>query len=94
MSAIQKIPERRLRLRKKVDVAAEAARMNTKTVSELQIKDRFEVVIAGKKRMELSVIPADDVPENEVYCNDATLTKQGIADNSIATIRAVRRSSS
>jgi hypothetical protein len=90
MSAIQKIPERRLRLRKKVDIAAETARINTKTVSELQIRDRLEVVIAGKKRMELSVIPVDDVPENEVHCNDAVLTKQGIADNSIATIRAVR----
>lgn len=83
-------PERRLRLRRKPDVAANAARMNTKVVQELQIKDRIEIVIAGKKKLELSVIPVDDVPPNEVHCNDATLARSGIADNSIATVRAAR----
>lgn len=83
-------PERRLRLRKKADVAPNAARMNTKVIQELQIKDRIEIVIAGKKKLELNVIPVDDVPPNEVHCNEATLTRSGIADNSIATIRAAR----
>lgn len=83
-------PERRLRLRKKADVAPNAARMNTKVIQELQIKERIEIVIAGKKKLELNVIPVDDVPPNEVHCNEATLTRSGIADNSIATIRAAR----
>ncbi len=64
--------------------------MNTKTVAELRIKEKIEIVIAGKKRMELTVLPLDDVPQSEVHCNDGVLSKQGIADNSIATIRSIR----
>jgi len=30
----------------------------------------------------------DDVLPNEVHCNESTLARSGIADNSIATIRA------
>jgi hypothetical protein len=83
-----RLPERRLRLRRKTDVAPTAARMNSKVVQELQIKDKIDVVVAGKKKLELSVIPVDDVPPNEVHCNESTLARSGIADNSIATIRA------
>jgi len=88
-----KPPERRLRLRRKTDVAPNTARINSKVAQGLQIKDKIEIVIAGKKKLELSVIPLDDVPPNEVYCNDATLARSGIADNSIATIRAVKEAS-
>jgi hypothetical protein len=84
----QRKPERRMKVRKKVDVAPDTARINTNTAKELQIKDKLEIVIAGKKKLELTVLPLDDIPPNEVHCNDATLTKAGIADNSIATIRA------
>ncbi|MEM3655822.1 MAG: hypothetical protein QXP58_04845 [Thermoprotei archaeon] len=85
-----RLPEKRLRLRKKMDVAPTVARMNSKVVQELQIKDKIEIVIAGKRRLELSVVPIDDIPPNEVHCNDSTLTRSGIADNSIATIRALQ----
>jgi hypothetical protein len=44
-----RLPERRLRLRRKTDVAPTAARMNSKVVQELQIKDKIDVVVAGKK---------------------------------------------
>ncbi|MEM0272802.1 MAG: hypothetical protein QW514_09710 [Thermoprotei archaeon] len=85
-----RLPEKRLRLRKKMDIAPTVARMNSKVVQELQIKDKIEIVIAGKRRLELSVVPIDDIPPNEVHCNESTLTRSGIADNSIATIRALQ----
>ncbi|MEM0321742.1 MAG: hypothetical protein QW613_05020 [Thermoprotei archaeon] len=85
-----RLPEKRLRLRKKMDVAPTVARMNSKVVQELRIKDKIEIVIAGKRRLELSVVPIDDIPPNEVHCNESTLTRSGIADNSIATIRALQ----
>lgn len=85
-----RLPERRLRLRRKTDVAPNAARMNPKVAQELQIKDKIDIVVAGKKKLELNVIPVDDVPPNEVHCNEATLARSGIADNSIATIRATQ----
>ncbi|MEM3670869.1 MAG: hypothetical protein QW767_03890 [Thermoprotei archaeon] len=88
MSATSRPPELRLRLRKKPDVGQDVARMNSQVAKQLQIKDKLEVVIAGKRKLELSVLPVDEVPSNEVHCNDQTLTKQGISDNTIATVRA------
>jgi len=77
-----------MRIKKKPDVATGVARINTNTCRELGIEGKIEVVVAGKKKLELEVIPVDELPPNEVYSNPETLTKAGIADNSIATIRA------
>ncbi len=85
-----KLPERRLRLRRKIDIAPNVARINSKVMQELQIKDKIEVVIAGKRKLTLNVIPVDDIPVNEVHCSETTLQRSGIADNSIATIRAYK----
>ncbi|MCL5788209.1 MAG: hypothetical protein M1357_00105 [Candidatus Marsarchaeota archaeon] len=90
MSAAARRPEQRLRMRKKPEVGPDVARMNPQTVKQLMVKDRIEVVIAGKKRLELSVLPVEDVPPFEVHCNDATLSKHGVSDNTIATIRSAQ----
>ncbi|RLE94556.1 MAG: hypothetical protein DRN04_03195 [Thermoprotei archaeon] len=80
--------EKRLRLRRKDNVSRGLAKMNSKAAEFLGIKDSLEVVIAGKKRLYFRVLVSEDVPENEVWCNEDELREYGIADNSIATCRA------
>lgn len=80
--------ERRLRLRRKEEIPEGKAYMNPSTMSELGIKQEIEVVIAGKKKLYFASQPFDKVPPNEVWCNTDELKIQGIADNTIATVRA------
>ncbi len=82
--------ERRLRIRRKEEVAEGKALMNPRTMAELGIAGEIEVVIAGKKHYYFHVSPRDDVPLNEVWCNSDQLKTLGIADNTIATVRARR----
>jgi len=81
-------PERRLRLRRREDVPEGQARMNQKTMEELKISEFIEVVIGGKKRLKFKVTGVDSVPEREVWCNSEELRVHGVADNTIATVRA------
>ncbi|MEM2136776.1 MAG: hypothetical protein QXI93_02335 [Candidatus Methanomethylicia archaeon] len=81
------VPERRLRIRHKSDVNTGIAKMNTNMMKQLQISDKIEVVIAGKRKCLLSVLGDDNVPEREVWANSSEMVSLGIADNSIATIR-------
>ena len=64
------------------------ARMNPKAMEYLGITDEVEVVVGGKKRYRFKVLPLDAVPENEVWCNTDQLKELGIADNTIAAVRA------
>lgn len=82
--------ERRLRLRRRNDVPEGQSRMNPDTMKELGIEGKIEVVIAGKKKMQFAVLPNDDVPRNEVWCNEEELRRYGIADYTIATVRAAQ----
>jgi len=80
--------ERRLRIRRRPEVPSGQARMNPSAMNYLGITDRVEVVIAGKKRFHFRVLPLETVPENEVWCNEDDLRMYGIADNTVATVRA------
>ncbi|HDI75464.1 MAG: hypothetical protein DRJ52_01835 [Thermoprotei archaeon] len=80
--------EKRLRLRRKGEVSRGVAKISPKAAQYLNIKDTLEVVIAGKKRYYFKVLVSEDVPENEVWCNEEELREYGIADKSIATCRA------
>lgn len=82
--------ERRLRIRRRKEVSEGKALMNPKTMSELGISSEIEVVIAGKKHYFFQVSARDEVPPGEVWCNDEQLKTLGIADNTIATVRAKR----
>jgi len=64
--------------------------MNPDTMKELRIETIIEVVIAGKKRLHFTVLPNDNVPRNEVWCNEEELRNHGIADYTIATVRAAQ----
>ncbi|MEJ5293185.1 MAG: hypothetical protein WHS82_06270 [Candidatus Methanosuratincola sp.] len=86
---MSKLPEKRLRLRRRDDTDKGIGKLNPSTMKYLQISEKFEVVVAGKKKMELRVLPFPDIPENEVWVNTEEMRVQGLADNSIATIRRI-----
>uniref|UniRef100_A0A7J3V009 Uncharacterized protein n=2 Tax=Candidatus Methanosuratincola (ex Vanwonterghem et al. 2016) TaxID=1915412 RepID=A0A7J3V009_9CREN len=89
MASMSKPPEKRLRLRRKEDTDKGIGKLNPSTMKYLQINEKFEVVVAGKKKLELRAFPLPDIPENEVWANAEEMRVQGLADNSIATIRKI-----
>ncbi len=84
--------ERRLRIRRRGDVDEGKAKMNPETMRELEISGKVEIVLVGggsrERKYIFTVIPSEDVPKNEVWCNEEEMKKLGVADNSIATVRA------
>jgi len=85
------VRERRLRIRRRDDVPPGQARMNPKAIEYLGITSEVEIAIAGKKRILFKVLPLEMVPENEVWCNTDDLKGEGVADNTIAAVRAPPR---
>ncbi|BDR92383.1 hypothetical protein [Vulcanisaeta souniana] len=86
--------ERRLRIRRRGDVDEGKVKMHPEVMRELEIRDKAEVVLVGggsrERKYVFTVIPSDDVPKNEVWCNEEEMRRLGVADMSIATIRASR----
>ncbi|MCX8204323.1 MAG: hypothetical protein N3H31_01535 [Candidatus Nezhaarchaeota archaeon] len=80
--------EKRLRLRRVEGVKEGEARINPRTMELLGIKDQLEAVVGGKKRLTFRATPSESVPASEVWINPVEAKSKGIADNSIATIRA------
>ncbi|MGC8675526.1 hypothetical protein [Fervidicoccus sp.] len=87
-STQKKISEKRIRVRYS-STKPEHITINPKLASELGIKDKAYIVIAGKKRFLFNVILDENVPENEVYANNEFMKENGVSDNSIATIRSL-----
>ncbi len=77
-----------MRIRRKDTVPRQQARLNPKAMEYLGIKDKVEIVIGGKKRLIFSALALDSVPESEVWCNSDELKELGVADNTIAAVRA------
>ncbi|MCQ5362655.1 MAG: hypothetical protein NO482_04470 [Candidatus Methanomethylicia archaeon] len=86
----QKPPEKRLRLRRKENVERGTCKMNDATYKYLKISGKIEVVVAGKKKLELTASPTSDIPENEVWINVDEMKAAGLSDSSIATVRSAR----
>ncbi len=82
--------EKRIRLRTKVEVKPTQAKISPKLADELSVGDKLEIVIAGKKRFVFETVLDENVPENEVWVNVNLMREYGVADNSIATVRAHR----
>ncbi len=80
--------ERRLRLRWNERVPEGQAWMNEGMMKELGIGGEIEVVIGGKKRLRFFAVAREGVPRNEVWCNEEELREHGVADRTIATVRA------
>lgn len=87
----KKFVERRVRVKQKDEVKPGQAMLSPKLAEELNVEEEVEIVVAGKKKLRFKAVLSENVQEKEVWCNSEVLREQGIADNSIATIRAFKR---
>ncbi len=86
--------EKRIRLRRSKDVDEGKAKINPELAQELEIRDKVEVVVVGggsrERKYIFTVIFDVRVPKNEIWCNENEMRRLGIADNTMATVRAYR----
>lgn len=87
----KKLAEKRIRVRRKSHIKPEHSYINPQLAKELDIKDYLEIVIARRHRLVFKAILDEAVPINEVWCNEDLLRDEGIADNSIATVRRTEK---
>jgi len=87
MSKQVKVKERRLRIRRSNEVKEGKILIHEKIANELEIKDKAEIVVGGKKKLVLDAIISTSIPEDQVFINSDLAKINGIADNTIATIR-------
>ncbi len=88
--------EKRLRVRRSKFVDEGKAKINPELAQELEIRDKVEIVVVGggsrERKYIFDVVLDVNVPKNEVWCNEIEMKRLGIADNTMATIRAYRLS--
>jgi hypothetical protein len=83
---VKKIQEKRIRVRYG-NVKEGFVKISGALAKELGITEKAYIVVGGKKRFLFDVIIDDSLPANEAYANPDLMRENGIADNSIATIR-------
>ncbi len=86
----KRVRERRVRLKFHNELKEGVAKLNPELAKELGIRDKVEVVVAHRHRYVFSVMLDENVPVNEVWINGEKLEHEGVADNSIVTVRAYR----
>ena len=86
----KQIREKRIRLKYDDSLAPEKAKINPKIAAQLGITDKLEVVVAGRHRFAFLAILDEEVDENHVHVNPDLMEEHGIADESIATVRAYK----
>jgi hypothetical protein len=80
--------EKRIRIKYDPSVKPDSARLNSALAKMLNISDRIELVVAGRAKFVLNAIIDDSVEQDRVYVNPDVMRSKGVADNSIATVRA------
>jgi len=80
------LQEKRIRVRYG-EVEENQIKINPQLASQLGITDTAVLVVAGKKKFAMSVIIDESVPMDIVIVNPQLMKDNGVADNSIATIR-------
>lgn len=83
------LSEKRIRVRYDESLPEDRLKIHKDLASMLGLKqdDDVELVVAGKKRFVYKVVIVDNIESEVVFCNPNLLVKNGVADNSIATIR-------
>ncbi len=86
----RRLSEKRIRLRYDSRLKPEEARIHPDLAKELGIEDKLEIVVAGRHRFVFKAIIDEEAEANRVYVNPDLMEEHGVADNSIATVRAYR----
>ncbi|MGC8974764.1 MAG: hypothetical protein ACP5KB_01035 [Thermoprotei archaeon] len=84
---VKRVPEKRVRVRLKDSVSEGVIYVSSKLASELGVKEVIQLSVSGK-RFTLRVSVSDSVPENEVWANEEFMRRNGVSDNSMATVRS------
>jgi hypothetical protein len=90
----ESVPEKRIRIRFDRSLNKPVAKVPNTIAQILSVKsgDVVEIVVAGKKKATFMAEVIEVEPGEEiVYVYPSDLEKQGVADNSIATIRKVKK---
>ncbi|MEB3844444.1 MAG: hypothetical protein LRS48_02015 [Desulfurococcales archaeon] len=88
----KKISEKRIRLKYDYSLEREEAKINPSLARTLGITDLLEITVARRHRFVFKAIVDDSVEEDRVHVNPDLMEEHGIADNSIATVRAYKGS--
>ena len=86
----RRLSEKRIRLKYDYSLKPEEARIHPSLAKELGITDKLEIVVAGRHRFIFRAIIDEEAEENRVHVNPDLMEEHGVADNSIATVRAYR----
>lgn len=84
-----KVVERRVRVIYDDQLPKDVAKISQELANEIRVSegDLVEVVVGGKKKFVYKVLIASGIQFNTVLCNSEELKLNGVANNSIATIR-------
>ncbi|MEM1639258.1 MAG: hypothetical protein QXJ69_04175 [Desulfurococcaceae archaeon] len=87
----KQLVEKRIRVKYDRTLTRPIAKIPLHVANELGIKtgDNVEIVVAGKKKVQFTAEVVES-KDNVIVVYPAELEKQGVADNSIATIRKAR----
>jgi len=88
----KRVTERRIRIKYDDTLEPEQARIHPSLAKELGITDKLEIVVAGRHRFVFRAIIDEEAEENKVHVNPELMEENGVADGSIATVRAYRGS--
>lgn len=83
------ISEKRIRVKYDQSLPEDQLKIHKDLATMLGLKqgDSVELVVAGKKKLVFKAVIADNVDQEVVFCNPNILVKNGVADNSIVTVR-------
>ncbi|MEM1921380.1 MAG: hypothetical protein QW615_01550 [Desulfurococcaceae archaeon] len=89
----KKIVEKRIRVKYDESLPEKTVKISSELAKILDISkdDYAEIIVAGRKKFIYRVIVDDGLDLNTIYSNPIELRENGVADNSIATIRKHRR---
>jgi len=83
----KQIKEKRVRLRFDESLDQDQAKISQQLAQELGISEALEITVAGRKRFRFRAVIDSNIPLDVVFVNPARLKPQGVADNSMCTVR-------
>lgn len=85
--------EKRIRVRYDESLSEDVAKIHKDLANALGVtdKDLIEIVVAGRRKFVYKPLIVDNIDVEAVYCNPINLRKNGVADNSIATVRKAQK---